>query len=256
MKRLILLAVVALAFLSFGNAFAQSKEEFLAKGAAYVTAGNYDAAITAFTQAITLDPAYAEAYYNRGIAYKDKGDIGKAITDYTKAIALDPAKAQYYNNRGNAYTKLAQYDQAITDYTKAIALSSNFSEAYMNRGFVYFNQKEYIKSAQDLDKAKSLGGKSPFQVSIAAPGMQVQAANSTKTIRVIDPFSEEYKNSLTRPKGNSTAANSTQAQDNSTEEHLQALLEKQRAQEKRPGQESLTAQSNITAEDLKVWKSK
>ena len=60
-------------------------------GAAYGNKGEYDRAISDFTEAIRLDPKLASAYYNRGIAYENKGEHDKAIADYTEAIRLEPA---------------------------------------------------------------------------------------------------------------------------------------------------------------------
>ena len=62
-----------------------------------------DRAIADYTEAIRLDPKYANAYSNRGVAYSDKGDKDRAIADFTEAIRLDPKYADAYNNRGFAY---------------------------------------------------------------------------------------------------------------------------------------------------------
>ena len=47
-------------------------------------------AIPYFNKAITLDSAYAPAYYNRARAYMECKEYAKAIADYTTAIKLDP----------------------------------------------------------------------------------------------------------------------------------------------------------------------
>ena len=54
------------------------------------SSGDYAGAIEDYTQAIELDPKFAEAYFNRGNAKHSSGDYAGAIEDYTKAIELDP----------------------------------------------------------------------------------------------------------------------------------------------------------------------
>src|SRR5438105_6399 len=60
------------------------------KGAAFRDKGDNDAAITAYTEAIRLNPNFAEAFYGRGLAYGDKGDLEEKISDCTEAIRLKP----------------------------------------------------------------------------------------------------------------------------------------------------------------------
>src|SRR5260370_424375 len=43
------------------------------------------------------------AHYERGLSYKSKGDFGRAIADFTEAIRLDPKYAEAYYNRAGAY---------------------------------------------------------------------------------------------------------------------------------------------------------
>ena len=49
------------------------------KGKASLEKKDYDAAISAFTEAIRLDPKVGMAYYDRGNAYDEKGDCDRAI---------------------------------------------------------------------------------------------------------------------------------------------------------------------------------
>lgn len=50
----------------------------------------YAEARTQFTQAITVRPTYAQAYYNRGLTYEMDGKLDSALVDYKQAIALMP----------------------------------------------------------------------------------------------------------------------------------------------------------------------
>lgn len=50
----------------------------------------YDVAISHFTEAIKIDPNYAQAYYGRGVCYQSKGDKKQAVTDFQFCLHLNP----------------------------------------------------------------------------------------------------------------------------------------------------------------------
>jgi tetratricopeptide (TPR) repeat protein len=79
--------------------------------------GNYDRAISDYTEAIRLKPNYAKAYYNRGNAYREKGDYDRAISDYNEAIRLNPKDANAYHSRGVAYYHKGE-EEAIENLKK------------------------------------------------------------------------------------------------------------------------------------------
>jgi len=100
----------------------------------YKSKGDFDRAIADLSEAIRLDPKYAEAYYLRGVTYRNKGDLDRAIADYSEAIRLDPKLAGAYNNRGNAYKDKGDSDHAIADFSEAIRLAPEL-EASQRRSF-------------------------------------------------------------------------------------------------------------------------
>ena len=89
-----------------------------------------DQAIADFTEAIRLDPNYANAYNNRGLAYDDKGDFARAIEDYTQAIRFEPRHVNAHTNRGADYAETGQFDKAIADYNEAIKIDPDYASAY------------------------------------------------------------------------------------------------------------------------------
>ena len=62
------------------------------RGTAYWIKGQLDRAIADYTQAIRLDPEYAEAYHNRGQAYAARGDAPQAEADQAKYRELLAAR--------------------------------------------------------------------------------------------------------------------------------------------------------------------
>ena len=120
---------------------------YVYRGAArYWRKGEFDNAITDYTEAVELDPEYAEVYNYRGFAYLNNGDIDKAIADYTKAIGIDQELTEAHKDRAAAYLGNSDFDEAIKDYTKAIQLDPDDTNIYNYRGLAYFGNSEVDKS--------------------------------------------------------------------------------------------------------------
>ena len=54
----------------------------------FLIMGESDDAIADYTEAIRLNPEYADAYYYRSLAYQQKGNQSKAEADFAKAKEL------------------------------------------------------------------------------------------------------------------------------------------------------------------------
>ena len=87
---------------------------------------DYELSIQYFTEAITLDEGYGDAYHQRADAYFMLKQHNKAVEDYTKAInLLQTGLDTVYFNRGAAYINLNQRQPAVSDFEKVIAVSTD-----------------------------------------------------------------------------------------------------------------------------------
>jgi tetratricopeptide (TPR) repeat protein len=115
----------------------QTANDYNNRGLSYFYNHDYNSAIAEFTQAIRLNPNYAEAYFNRGEAYRYRyalryfsgNDCDLAIADYTQAIRLIPSYAEAYYRRGDAYSEKGDDNQAIADYEVALRINPNHKAA-------------------------------------------------------------------------------------------------------------------------------
>ena len=95
-------------------------------GVKYLSEGNYEEAIIAFTAAIEIDPKRAEAFVGRGDAYTGTADLSaaeeltaeqrgaceSALADYLEAIGLDKLLAAVYGKAADLYLALGDRDAA------------------------------------------------------------------------------------------------------------------------------------------------
>ncbi len=128
-------------------------EAYNNRGVAYYKKGDLDSAIRDCTEAIHLNPEFAEAFNNRGFVRYYKDDLDGAIADYTEAIRLKSQYAEPYSNRALARYKKGDLDSAIRDCTEAIHLDPQCAGAYSNRATIYFKQGEYDKAISDYKTA-------------------------------------------------------------------------------------------------------
>jgi tetratricopeptide (TPR) repeat protein len=149
------------------------------------------AAIAAFSEAVRLDPGYADAYSHRGRAHTDLKEYSLALEDINRALGLDPniklahvarAKTRLemgdnklavedategirrlpdmaapYTIRGRALNLLGEYQKAMADYEQAIRLDPNFAIAYAGRAGVKFNLGDRFGARADTTRACDLG---------------------------------------------------------------------------------------------------
>jgi len=99
---------------------------------------NYSSAIENYTNALEINPKFAEAYYWRGSAKRNTfQDNNGAIADFTKAIEINPKFSDAYYSRGfvkcHNFPK-NDYAGALLDYNKAIEIDTKNANYYFSRG--------------------------------------------------------------------------------------------------------------------------
>jgi tetratricopeptide (TPR) repeat protein len=104
-------------------------EALLNRGAVQFEAGDTDAAIADFTEAIRLNPQYPAPYSHRAEAYQEKQQLDLALTDLTTVIRLLPDDADSYVDRGEVHALLGNHDSAVADFRTALRLDPHSDQA-------------------------------------------------------------------------------------------------------------------------------
>lgn len=95
--------------------FGESSNYFQ-QGVARLKQGDNQGAISAFDNAIRLNPGNMSAYVNRAIARRGVGDLKGALADYDKAIQMSQNDPNLYLNRANTRRDLKDYRGALEVY--------------------------------------------------------------------------------------------------------------------------------------------
>jgi lipoprotein NlpI len=74
---------------------------------------------------VRINTRYQFSFYNRGILWDIKGDLERAIADQTEAIRLDPKFAEAYAQRGYALFSKLDFSGAAADLLKATQLADD-----------------------------------------------------------------------------------------------------------------------------------
>lgn len=95
--------------------------------------------------------------YDLGVRYLSEGNYEEAIIAFTAAIEIDSKQAPAYVGRGDAYVGLGETEEnlaaAQADYEAAIGLDITFSEAYIGLADLYIRKGEKEKALEILTAA-------------------------------------------------------------------------------------------------------
>ncbi len=111
-------------------------------GVAYAQAGDLDAAIEQYRDAIRHCPTWAEGHSRLGDALFDKGDVEEALAECREAVRLEPDSAHARHNLAYVLKGTGQSEAAIAEYREALRLDPGQTKSHGNLGHALQAQGE------------------------------------------------------------------------------------------------------------------
>ncbi|HEX8988199.1 MAG TPA: tetratricopeptide repeat protein, partial [Rhodocyclaceae bacterium] len=118
--------------------------------------GELDAAMSCYSEAIRLEPDYAEALNNLGFVFKERGRFEEAEAVLSHAIQLNPALANAHLNLGVVALRRGDLEPAEASFERATRLAPENAEAYSLLANALHQQGKFDEASSALRKALEL----------------------------------------------------------------------------------------------------
>lgn len=167
MKRAIsvLLGVIMSVMLCACGQKASAWQEQYDLGVRYLSEGNYEEAIIAFTAAIDIDSKRTDAYIGRGDAYIGSGEteenLAAALEDYQSALELDDTRADAYLGLADVYIRQGEYGKAQDilekgfEKTRDQSIADKISEIESG---IFLDSSSNVRRVNEYNESHELAG--------------------------------------------------------------------------------------------------
>jgi len=128
------------------------------------SAKRYDLAITSFKRTISMAPladSALNAYDYMARAYLTQGDTQAAIDAYTQALKIAPNRDDLHVQLGKIYTREGRSDEARAQYELAVKYNPSNSNRYA-LGQGYLGAGQYDDAIQQFEQVRQQDAKGPF----------------------------------------------------------------------------------------------
>ena len=152
-SRYFLLALLIVYLVGCGSKDDADKFRFLQKGNQSFSKQDDAQAIQFYDEALGIDSAYVDAWYNKGLVYARLEDHDAAIYAFTQAVHFKPTYFQAYLNRAGAHYAVKQYYAALEDIKLLSEAWADSSKVDFLAGLVYTELQQYDLAIHAFSRA-------------------------------------------------------------------------------------------------------
>ncbi len=118
--------------------------------------GNHQMGVAHYTEALRLNPRYADAHNNLGTILYAQGKHKEAEAHYLKAAAARSRAADAHNNLAMILFDQRRYPEAEAHFTEALRLNPSYTDIHNSLGTVLARQKRYAEAEAHFTEAARL----------------------------------------------------------------------------------------------------
>ena len=148
----LLFALVVFALPKYNYSYADAYSNL---GNAYFDQKNLNEALNNYNESLKLKETEL-TYVLIGNTFAVKNDFNKAITAYQNALRLNPDYALGFFNLGLLNAQRNNFNEALNHFRKTIEIDPVFAEAYRNTAIIYYMTENYEQSLVNFEKYYSL----------------------------------------------------------------------------------------------------
>jgi tetratricopeptide (TPR) repeat protein len=89
-------------------------------------------AIQYFSEALRVDPNFADAHNNMGVILLRQGRLGEANRHFFTALKINPEYAEAHNNMGVTLVNMGRVTEAISHFSEAVRINPHYKKAQNN----------------------------------------------------------------------------------------------------------------------------
>jgi len=125
---------------------------FFQKGLEHYGRQEWDDAIAAYRQALSMDPRSDSCAYNLGLAYKARNDLDAAAAAFRHALNIDPDMVKSLYMLGLTEIQRKRNADALTHLNRLIRIQPDFAKAHYLLGTVYQTENRPDTAAYHFDR--------------------------------------------------------------------------------------------------------
>lgn len=128
------------------------------KGDRLFQRGHYSSALSAYNQALKINPNHYSALIGRCATFNELFNYKQAFVDCNKAIEISPnnSNSRVWMLKGHALAGMNKYEESIAAYDRAIQINPNYSYAWSGRCNTFNFLSQYQQALTNCEQALQL----------------------------------------------------------------------------------------------------